>query len=539
MAQLKSRGLLVLRRHAEVHLQRRKRYPGPPVSEYPPRAIYPIRRGLIDLSHDEAVFKFLGREERSARPIDWRPARHQHGTRLWLLNLHYMEYLEELDDRSVLDVIAEWIQSTPPYRPQYWKDTWNSYSLSIRVVVWMQQLVRRGLLHEQPILESLAEQIRFLEDHLETDIGGNHLIKNIKALVWAGRFFDGPAAARWLSRGQGMLRTELERQILLDGVHFELTPAYHRQVFADLLEIRSVLTDEPLKVELDKVLSRMATAMSFLIHPDGELAQFGDTSLDSDYQAGDLLRHWSAVSNWEESRSRTWDLPVSGFAGYRDDDQYFIVRAGRMAADELPAHGHGDVGSFEWSVGGRRFVVDTGVFEYDAGARRRWSRSTEAHNTVTVEGADQAEFWGSFRVGRRPNVQRTTRASDESFDVTISHDGFAFMKGNPVHRRTMRISRNGLTVEDRVSGGAGQEIVAHLTLHPDVKIDRYESSWRLITDGSAVVLETEAEVEPREVEWYPSFGRFRKTTQLVLRYGASPVSNGFRLQRINPAGAGT
>jgi uncharacterized heparinase superfamily protein len=93
--------------------------------------------------------------------------------------------------------------------------------------------------------------------------------------------------------------------------------------------------------------------------------------------------------------------------------------------DVLPAHGHGDILGFEWTVAGRRLVVDTGVFEYAPGERRRKSRSTEAHNTVTVDGADQCEFYGEFRVARRARV--TVERADVGggrIEVTASHDGF-------------------------------------------------------------------------------------------------------------------
>jgi len=535
LPQLASRFRLQIQRRAEVrlHAAQRKRIPlsGKALSEILPLPIFPPRRGKIELTEDHAVFRFLGTEETTARPIEWRATKHQYGTRLWLLNLHYMEYLEELDDRECLDLIDEWIRMNPPYQPGFWLDNWNSFSLSIRVVVWMQQIAlrQRGPETRSSIVDSLMAQLLFLEDHLETDIGGNQLIKNIKALLWGGRFFAGEDARRWSSKGDALLRKELQRQILNDGMHFELTPAYHRQVFADLLEVRSVLADGSVKSELDSVLNRMACALVLLIHPDGELAQFGDTSLDSDYLPTDLLRYWAGLSGWKDLKSGAWNLSDSGFAGHRHDGSYFIVRAGRMAADELPAHGHGDVGSFEWSVKGRRMVIDTGVYEYNEGQRRRWSRSTEAHNTVTLDLADQAEFWGSFRVGRRPRVQRTREVIGTALELSFIHDGFARMDGAPVHRRDIVFSPGDLVVKDEVTGG-GSEVRAHITLHPEVVMKREGSVWKLISDGSAMVLETNAEVSVREVEWYPTFGRVRKTNQILLKYGVAPLVGHFRLR---------
>ena len=73
---------------------------------------------------------------------------------------------------------------------------------------------------------SLEQQLDFLASHLEVDIGGNHLVRNIRALLWAGRFFSGPAASRWQQRGRALLAQELDAQILADGFHFEVSAAY-------------------------------------------------------------------------------------------------------------------------------------------------------------------------------------------------------------------------------------------------------------------------------------------------------------------------
>jgi hypothetical protein len=82
----------------------------------------------------------------------------------------------------------------------------------------MQQLAeRRGRLDREFLniaLLSLEQQLDFLASHLEVDIGGNHLVRNIRALLWASRFFSGAAAARWQQLGAALLAQELDEQIL-------------------------------------------------------------------------------------------------------------------------------------------------------------------------------------------------------------------------------------------------------------------------------------------------------------------------------------
>ena len=53
-----------------------------------------------------------------------------------------MEFVEALYSHNWFSFIKDWIFSNKPYKKGYWLDDWNSYSLSIRVVVWMQQFER-------------------------------------------------------------------------------------------------------------------------------------------------------------------------------------------------------------------------------------------------------------------------------------------------------------------------------------------------------------------------------------------------------------
>jgi len=105
-----------------------------------PRPVFPTRSDMVQSEGDELLFTFLNETRQYSLPIDWHDQELNHGTRLWKLNLHYMEFLEELPDEQFSLVVVDWIDGNPPYAPGYWLDNWNSYALSIRCVVWMQEL---------------------------------------------------------------------------------------------------------------------------------------------------------------------------------------------------------------------------------------------------------------------------------------------------------------------------------------------------------------------------------------------------------------
>ena len=459
------------------------------------------------------------------RRLDWMPAIGTTQDASWLANLHYMEFLEGVDDTAFIDIVSDWIANNPVDAANAWRFSWRQYNLSIRVVVWMQQLaVRRARLPEAFVTEavgSLVRQLRFLERHLETDIRGNHLIRNIKALIWAGSFFAGPQAGHWQRRGEALLAGELPRQILRDGWHYELSPSYHCQVFGDLLEIASVLQTGALRDALLAALDRMVVALVGATHPDGTITLFNDGGLGLAYQPSQLLDAYAAV----RSRRVTLEdgvlaFPEAGFYSLRAGDGYVIIDCGPIGPDELIGHGHGDISTFEWSVGGRRIIVDQGTYQYAAGPPRVQSRGTSNHNTVSIGGADMCDFFDAHRCGRRARPRVLDyRSAGDGFRLEGTHDGFAHLPGRPRHVRCFEAIPDQLTIHDRVEGDSHQVAEGSLLLHPDCRVTLDEDGATITADAIAVRIDSQARFTAETAEWFPNLYVSRPTTR--LRYAVT------------------
>jgi len=482
-------------------------------------------------------FRFINETREMQLPLNWHDPELSAGTRLWKLNLHYHEFLAGLADRDFEAITLDWIAANPPFEFQYWMDSWNSYSLSIRVVVWMQQLAARSCVEHETrnrLLDSLVQQLRFLERNLETDIGGNHIIKNLKALIWASTFFAGPDAKRWDAMGLKLLAAALPEQILADGMHYERSPSYHCQVFADLLEIRHAWGGDRLGGQLDATLAQMAQVTADLTHPDGHVALFNDAGLGMAYEPAECLQVYQGLFNeWPQSRA-VFALESAGYFGSRTADSYFILDCGRIAPDDLPAHGHGDVLSFEWSVDGKRIIVDQGVFEYNSGERRRRSRAAESHNTLCFDGADQADFFGAFRCGRRPNVDVLTYRSDGSgFVLEGTHDGFAYLEGAPQHIRRVEVRPREISIHDRISGKSDLKASIAFLLAPGVQPDVSEAGALIRSGSGRIRMISTLPIEVEEGVWWPDMGRQERTKRLRVRLapGVSEVSTAFMIER--------
>lgn len=535
--QLKQRLLRVVREswhdRAPSRTARAVRGAAPSLSAVLPRPVFAPRTDRVALVEGLPKASFLNVTHSLAPGIDWSPPR---TTDLERMNLHYMEFLEGLDDQAFERVVREWIDANPLARRGAWRIAWNSYALSLRALVWMQQIAVRGLRFDaafrEIVLRSLAEQLRFLETHLELDIVGNHLIKNAKTLSWAGRFFEGAEAERWRALGQQILEEQLAEQVLADGMHYERSPAYHAQVFADLVECAHV-SEGVFRESLIAVIGRMARPLVDLAHPDGAPSLFNDGGLSMAYTPEECLAAAESLGVGRPAPQSCFEYRDSGYFGLRFEQSCVVVDCGDLAPDFLPAHGHGDALAFEWSLGGKRIFVDAGVFEYQRGPLRDQSRSTRSHNTVTLDDLDQSEFWSSFRVGRRAKVklERFERLGP-GFVLEGVHDGYAHLRGAPLHRRRVIAGRESLVIDDEVIGGARQSVRARFLLHPEVTVEARAKDFVLRHGDVAVVMETRGGVDVVESWWFPDFGVRQRTRQIVVTYSPAPSRGFTRLQRV-------
>lgn len=538
--QIARRLALVVRRRLERMLRPSNRVRGLVVAPALPGPVLPPRAGTM--RHDAKGWHFsaLGGSAEFGSRIDWQhpgpPGRDQ----LWRMTLHYTEWLEALPADLQMQAIDAWIEDTPPFTPHASSAGWNAYALSLRVVVWMQQAALAGGAWSDGFRgrmeASVAEQLTYLGRHLETDIGGNHLLKNIKALLWGAAFFSGPEAARWRRTAERLLGRELAQQILADGVHFELSPAYHCQVFADLLEIAAVLPDPHLKARLQAVLAKIAQAAIDLAHPDGRIAQFGDAGLSMAYAPATCVAAYASMAGDCAPLARpAFSFSDAGYFGVRAGGDYAVYDAGPIAPDRLPAHGHGDMFSFEWSLAGERVVVDQGVFQYTESLQRAQSRGAAHHNTLCIAGLDQAEFFGAFRSAWRARLlHREVSHTDAGLEIMASHDGFA-RNGGPVHTRKALLSPRRIVLEDQLDRPARRPARVTALLHPAITVERLGDGGLLLKGHRAhATARATLPLQVEEAVWWPDIGHEHTTRRIVVVVPPGTTAATLTLAALDP-----
>jgi uncharacterized heparinase superfamily protein len=460
------------------------------------------------------TFTFLNHRETVVNSDGWNRASLP---RLWRYNLHYFDDLVAAGapERRAAHraLIARWIAEHVPLS----EPGWEPYPTSVRIVNWI-KWAAAGAENDSATIASLAIQVRSLERQLEHHILGNHLWANAKALTFAGAFFGGAEGDRWLKLGIDIVVAELSEQILEDGGHYERSPMYHAIVLEDVLDLVNLgrSAQGVLGKALEDRLRTTATAMlrwlRLMTHPDGQISFFNDSAfgISADYTS---LASYASRLGVPVSEAPTGPLEVlaqSGYARLENGRAVAICDVAPVGPDHQPGHAHADTLSFELSVDGRRIVVNGGTSTYDLGGERARQRSTSAHSTVVVDGADSSEVWSAFRVARRARPRDVSWGNDASgVWVEGSHDGYRRLKRPVTHRRRWLLAGGELVVHDWLQGQFGTA-VAHFPLHPSVSIegalDRQAAALHAGELSCDVIVEG-GSLSPRRTTWHPEFGK--------------------------------
>lgn len=401
------------------------------------------------------TFTFLNQTRSLGEPEDWTQVGAAH---LWRFNLHYMEWAYALADAGRQEDFARLWQSWSSAVGFAHRDAWSPYVVSLRAWVLCDTFgaLVAGTDLEAELLAALWQHRTFLRAHVESDVGGNHLVKNLKALLGLAAFFADTESWRTVSRA---LSRELDVQILADGGHYELSPAYHCQVLGDLLDVAGLQAATGLApmAGLEAAIERMRNWLGTMLGSSDELPMFNDC-----WQVG---AERLAVL---EPHRRTDRLIVLADSGYVVANPapgvHLVMDVGDPCPSSLPAHAHADCLSFELYLDDRRVIVNSGTSTYEPGPQRDFERSTAAHNTVAIDGQNQTEVWGTFRAGRRAHG-KLEQVEDDGSVITVvgSHDGYQHLDGAPLHRRTLRLEASELALVDTVTG-SGPSFAVRATL---------------------------------------------------------------------------
>ncbi len=477
--------------------------------------------------------------------------------KLWRYNLHYFDYLHDparsLENKSLL--ITDWMHHNPPDT----EDAWEPYTVSLRIVNWVKWFLLMNLtgfeegskrLPRREWIDSLYQQALWLEQNIEYHILANHYLKNGIALFFAGAYFQGGDADRWLKKGVQILREELDEQFLADGGHFERSPMYHSICVTDYLDVlnlarhsQGVLSSE----DQGTFAQRMTRSLDFLSDmclPDQKIALFNDSAFGIALSPQHNFDYAKKIIGYEPS-VRPSGLSIHSYAssGYyvcRKAEDKIIIDCGPIGPDYQPGHAHCDTLSYELAIDGQRVVVDSGVFDYEPSQERAYARSTRAHNTVMVDGEEQSEIWGVFRVARRarPLYAHIQANAHEVVLFEGAHDGYMRLSGRPIHRRRISYDdgETSWIITDVLEGTGSHRMESFVHIHPDCAlVESGSNSFRIECCGEAIATIQALSACQATIElgcYFPEFGLRRENPVLAFScHGEVPLQLSYRIQK--------
>ncbi|TCB73701.1 heparinase II/III family protein [Acinetobacter sp. ANC 4177] len=455
-------------------------------------------------------FLFLNYPGQLNTAEDWNSNQQE---KLWLYNLHYFDDLnaENASDRVEWhkNTIQKWIDQNP-----YAKGNgWEPYPNSLRIVNWVKWSLQGHQFTEQQ-LQSLVLQAEHLSKTVEWHILANHLFANAKALIFAGLFFDTIESKKWLAQGLKIYHQEIDEQVLADGANFELTPMYHAIFLEDLLDLYQLITRcyaqtglidvEHLKTKIIKMLDWL----KYMSHPDGEISFFNDATfgIASTYENlkiyAEKLNIFVPVS---ESQDRY--LKQSGYIVVEKPSYKFIMDVAEVGPSYQPGHAHADTLSFELSILGSRFIVNSGISQYGLGSERLHQRSTAAHNTIEIDQQNSSEIWSGFRVARRvsPKLDHINFELGQITEFSASYKSLEHV----VHRRAVRFVDDQIILKDDLHGQFNSA-VSYFYFHPDVTINKaQDNSYVCDLMGHTIEIQLKGDIEANLLNsfWHPEFGK--------------------------------
>lgn len=412
------------------------------------------------------TFVFTGLQHTFGNQIDWN---YQQNGKLWNYHLQYFSFLLDedlpIDERRYLlhafskQVLVGIIRLEP-------------YPVSLRVVNCL-LFHSRYPIEDPIILEALFKQIGYLEHNLEYHILGNHLLENIYCLYIASIYLNDK---NLYAKAYQLLVEQLKEQILDDGGHFECSVMYHSILLSKLLISIDIARNvhwinQSDLAALESYASKMLGWISAYSFPDGSWALMNDASEGIAPSTNKLLEA-AMLLNIPFKPSI---LSSCGFTKIVGEQWQLLVKTGGVQPSYQPAHTHADIGTFCVWYKGKQIIVDRGISTYAINDTRLEERSTQSHNTVSIDERNQSDVWSSFRIGKRASVLKY-QENNNHIKLYIT----PFFDKKIIHERTFtKIDEHRFSISDKiVKSSASSNHKGFIQFSKDSIVELNGSFWK-------------------------------------------------------------
>ena len=427
----------------------------------------------------------------------WEPARLQH---LTILMLYAEAYRGSLDSdhlkAMVKGAILDWIDKNPFLSGFNYR---SAMECALRIPVFFYALKILDNLdsgEKNRILETIYQHAWWISRRLSLYSSlGNHTVCECVGLIFAGAIFASTTEGRtWMARALALLWQELHHQILADGGPAEQSFGYLRFI----LDLYWLVIDFLEKNHLHDCTAwkpRLVMGENFLKDFHDTLKQIpsiGDSDDDDDGYAiapGIFPRRGEHLKS---ERTTYYSFPDAGYTVIRGaNDAILTFDHGPLGLPPLYNHGHADALSITLSVNGKAILVDPGTYRYNGVPEfRQYFKGTRAHNTVTVDGVDQASQETSF-IWSRPFRATLARVVEIGDAVILEgwHDGYKRLKGPVIHHRIVFfLNDRYFLIRDIFVGEGVHDFELNYHLHPAAAVTSQNDWWMIDHDKERVYI---------------------------------------------------
>jgi hypothetical protein len=418
----------------------------------------------------------------------------------------------------------------------------------------------------------------------------NHLIAEASGLFIAGSYWSFKESSLWQKKGKRILEKEIQKQHSLNGINKEEASEYI-QFITDFFLIAYIVgerTGQKFDAAYEQTLKNILKYIYHLMDISGKVPYYGDDddgkvlslsmkSSGSNFQSlltsgailftetkfkskGNFFDLKNQILFGQDGKEVLGALPSGKFGSetklYKDEG-HFIIKKGDGTNEtylhidiaplgylSIAAHGHADALSFFLHVDGSPYIIDTGTYTYHSDPKwRQYFKGTLAHNTITVDGLDQATYGGPslwldhFKV-------RLSELIDQKNITKIrgSHNGY--QKRGITHTRSFTFDKLNeiITIDDEI---ISKNSTLHtyefpLHLHPEIKLSQLsKNEFKLSSPGKRnVVVQLDEKLNLTIVHgskapilgWYsPSFLKKQPTSVI---YSTLETRGNFKLQTL-------
>ena len=364
--------------------------------------------------------------------VVWEPSRLQH-----LVALALCAKLSPPEEAAQFVALLEkqlwsWVEANPPFTGVHYISAMEC-ALRLIAVCHALDLVRERLQQNARVWPAMLKLVHshasFIERRLSLHSScGNHTIAECAGLVYAGALFpEFNGAQRWKALGLKFLTRESERQILSDGGGIEQAFWYLLFILDLCGLVRKLLEHhaETPPTALKDATRRGKAFLNAVASGPSSLPDMGDR--DDGFA---LSPHLNLSWEHSESPERLVHFPETGCTLIYTRGQVranLLFDHGPLGMPPLYGHGHADALSVVLYMANGAILIDPGTYTYTGDPTwRAYFRGTRAHNTVGVDGLDQAKQVSAFQWSNpyRCELYRCDESDDGRIRLLGFHDGY-------------------------------------------------------------------------------------------------------------------